>query len=874
MNRRDFVQLSALLTMAWPSRAMGSSAAIPEPAFPSRLHLFVWRNWELANADRIAQVIRTTPDRILTLGAAMGLPTKPVLTDDQLRRIYITVIRQNWHVLPDSQIIELLGWDAKRFAFTLKEDDFLDIKLGQLKPKCEELTYHAPTPEEQEKEAWMRKVIQQNFAATLRNPGEGPMHFVEELSAFRYTPNRDAKAKAGTDEVDLTSGWTVVGQGKILGAAAQRFSKYMASAMSAHVPVGTSGPRRIELIADPAWSSSEDTFELEVDRSRIAIQARDDAGVLQCLYQLQDSLEKREGPFLAIGKKSGHFVWSPRFLYSYFALYGDPLMEPAADPFPDAYLERLARTGINGIWIQGVLNTLAPSRIFPEFGARSETRLSNLNALVERAARFGVKVYMYLNEPRAMAPSFFAKHPDMKGASHGGLNAICTSVPAVREWIASSLAHVCKRAPDLGGIFCITMSENLTNCFSQGGAWGTGAPVATDCPRCSKRKGWDTIGELIQTFRDGVRKTSQSAAVIAWDWGWGDELARNLIPLLAKDVRFMSISEWNQPVHRGGVNTKVGEYSISVVGPGPRAKQNWQIARTHGLQSMAKVQFNNTWEISAVPYIPVVQLILQHCQNLRREEISGVLASWTCGGYASPNLSAVSAYYLEAAPSRDTVSLSAATQRYGKAASYGMVEAWQHFSSAFQEFPYGVEIYKIPTQHGPANPLRLSATGYRAGMMLFPYDDYQGWSGAYSPTAMQKQFAKLATLWSHGLDSMQRAADLVSSLKKRAAEQDLAIALTCYYHFQSVANQIEFYLLRDGAFTASGGAESARARLRMREIASEEIQLAKKQYLIARQHSILGYEASNHYYYRPLDLVEKVMNCQQVLDALDNRSAA
>ncbi|MBN1441198.1 MAG: hypothetical protein JXA90_00750, partial [Planctomycetes bacterium] len=30
---------------------------------------------------------------------------------------------------------------------------------------------------------------------------------------------------------------------------------------------------------------------------------------------------------------------SPRFLYSYFALYGDPLLEPELDPFPDGYLE-------------------------------------------------------------------------------------------------------------------------------------------------------------------------------------------------------------------------------------------------------------------------------------------------------------------------------------------------------------------------------------------------------------------------------------------------------------------------------------------------------------------------------------------------------
>ncbi len=578
-------------------------------------------------------------------------------------------------------------------------------------------------------------------------------------------------------------------------------------------------------------------------------------------------MEQREAPFLPLGTITRRTIWSPRFLYSYFALYGDPLMEPETDPFPDAYLERLARMGISGVWIQGVLNTLAPSKTFPEFGAGSETRLKNLNALVNRAAQFGVKVYMYLNEPRAMPPTFFRNHPDMKGSSYGGFEpSLCTSVPAVRDWISSSLTHVFEQAPGLGGMFCITMSENHTNCFSQGGIWGSGAPNAGDCPRCSKRNSWDVIGELIGTFRNGVRAGSSSADVMSWDWGWGDKLARNLIPLLPHDVRYLSVSEWDKPVHRGGVETKVQEYSMSVVGPGPRAQRNWQLAREHGLACMAKVPFNNTWEISAVPYIPVVQLVLEHCQNLTREEISGVMASWTCGGYPSPNLAATKAYYLDSPPSREEAALSAARQRYGDAAAPMMVAAWQAFSTAFLEFPYGVAIYEIPTQHGPANPLRLRPTGYRAGMMLFPYDDYRRWAGQYPPAVVQSQFTKMAVLWREGLRLFQQGMEHVSARSTEAAQQDLAIALTCYHHFKSVAYQVEFYLLRDRA------GESPQVRARMREIVQDEIQVARQQFPVARKHSIIGYEASNHYYYRPLDLVEKLLNCQQILDDMDPRT--
>ena len=100
----------------------------------------------------------------------------------------------------------------------------------------------------------------------------------------------------------------------------------------------------------------------------------------------------------------------------------------------------------------------------------------------------------------------------------------------------------------------------------------------------------------------------------------------------------MGVSEWSMPIELGGVKTEIGEYSISVVGPGRRAKRNWGLAKQAGIRTMAKTQFNNTWEISAVPYIPAVHLIARHCSNLVKAGVSGLQESWTLGGYPSPNL--------------------------------------------------------------------------------------------------------------------------------------------------------------------------------------------------------------------------------------------
>jgi hypothetical protein len=44
------------------------------------------------------------------------------------------------------------------------------------------------------------------------------------------------------------------------------------------------------------------------------------------------------------------------------------------------------------------------------------------------------------------------------------------------------------------------------------------------------------------------------------------------------------------------------------------------------------------------------------------------------------------------------------------------------------------------------------------------------------------------------------------------------------------------------------------------------MELARRLYPCARRHSVIAYEASNHYYYRPTDLIEKILNCRFVLD--------
>jgi hypothetical protein len=873
MDRRDFLQRLTLypgmglpfvgVLSAYEASGSSSTLPIPEPHFPSRVYQFVWRNWELAATKRLAEVLGATESQVLGLGSEMGLPRKLEPTEDQVRRTYVTVIRQNWHLLSKEQIVQLLGWTPEHLEFTLKEDDFLAHKLGIVKPVCERLTYSRPTEIERQKARGMKKLLDRELGRTLHIPGERLCTMVKSLSTPGAALLRNPSVKPSAGEVDLSSGWTLVAPSdEVIKRAAIRFQTHLSRTMQSNVTV-TTKPGIKAVVLSFASELAEGSFTLVVEDDRIEIAGADVPAILQAFYMLQDEMERREGPFLSKRKTRNKTVWSPRYLYSYFALYGDPLFENDIDPYPEGYLEKLARAGVNGVWLQAILNQLAPSPYFPEFGNGWEVRLKKLSSLVEKAADFGIKVFLYVNEPRTASDAFFERHPEVRGSK----NRLCTSVPAVLDWIRGSVAHVNRHVPGLGGWFSITMSENLTNCFSDGSSWGQSAPTAAECPRCSKRSSWNVIAELIGTFREGIREGGGNAKLITWDWGWGDDLADQLIPLLPKDSLFMSISEWSLPLERGGVKTKVGEYSISVVGPGPRAKRNWATAQKNGIPTAAKVQFNNTWEISAVPYVPVAPIIMRHCAKLAESGISGLMASWTCGGYPSTNLAAAKAFYSEPRDEIPMILQNVASQYYGEHAAGLVVQAWEQFSAAYEEFPYGVSIYLIPTQHGPANALRFAPTGHRANMILFPQDDCDRWVGPYPPALVRDQFAKMAAGWKPGLELLQKALRQVSPQKKRHLEIERAIAETCCIHFQSTANQVDFYLHRSRLKEARG--EQRRQILAtMKNIVRSELALAGKLYPIARKYSIIGYEATNHYYYTPLDLAEKILNCHYLLDQL------
>jgi hypothetical protein len=177
-------------------------------------------------------------------------------------------------------------------------------------------------------------------------------------------------------------------------------------------------------------------------------------------------------------------------------------------------------------------------------------------------------------------------------------------------------------------------------------------------------------------------------------------------------------------------------------------------------------------------------------------------------------------------------------------------------------------MYNAPQHMGPANLLWGDTTGYRATMVGLPYDDLDAWRGVYPPEVFAGQFERMADGFDTAIAELKRIAP---DLSDRTTESDalageLNVAEACAIHFRSVANQSRFVQARRALFEATTR-EAARPQLAILEsVLNAEIELAKRLFAIQSRDSRIGFEATNHYFFVPIDLVEKVINCRDLLD--------
>lgn len=548
----------------------------------------------------------------------------------------------------------------------------------------------------------------------------------------------------------------------------------------------------------------------------------------------------------------------PRIAFPYYAKFGNVLgNDDFKSAYPPSVLESMERMRLDAIWLEAVYQHLIRTKIFPEFGKESRAQFANLNWLIEETRKHGLGVFLYLNEPRGMPASFFKKYPGIKGAPGrpgDGLFSMCTSTKMMQDYLVEATATLFKEAPGLSGIILITASENPTNCYSL-----TRHPK---CPCCLRQTGPEVIAQVVQLMDQGAHSVAPDARVIAWDWSWEiveDNPQKQIIDRLPSSATLMVDFERSTVIEREGVKSTVEEYSLSVVGPSPRAAAHIRMGKARGMDVMAKIQVGNTWEVGLVPYIPVEQLVARKFEAMRAAGITGAMESWTLGGYPSLNWEVAEAFYHGYTAGGDGNLEKFAATIYGASVAKRVVRAWRLFSDAFEQYPFSDSlVYSSVVQCGPAALLYFEPTGLTPRIMN-SYDSLD-WTQPFGPKIVADLFEKMASGWNAGLKELEGLMNDVPASQRHQVAKDIGVCRAIGLYFRSIANQVRFHASRQHWKTSLAGLNT------MKLLVKDEITAARQFLEVCSQDSRLGFEASLGYLYLPLDIREKLVACQYVIE--------
>ena len=133
------------------------------PTFtPQKWQTVILRNYGLVSNEILALVLKTDEKTIINEAKRLGLEN--IKFDEKWNKQgYITIIRNNWHLLPYEQLIPLLNTDEETLDYNLREDDFLNVKLGLIKSDCAPVYYAPLNEEEKQKTEEIASLVRANF---------------------------------------------------------------------------------------------------------------------------------------------------------------------------------------------------------------------------------------------------------------------------------------------------------------------------------------------------------------------------------------------------------------------------------------------------------------------------------------------------------------------------------------------------------------------------------------------------------------------------------------------------------------------------------------------------------------------------------------
>ena len=574
------------------------------------------------------------------------------------------------------------------------------------------------------------------------------------------------------------------------------------------------------------------------------------------------------------------------------------------DYYPDAYLARLKREGMNGVWITVEFRDLAETR-FTKRRPDAPRKLAKLRRTVEKCAKYGIKVWLFAIEPhRLILPDeLYAEHRDELCAweypenigSHGKVALMCPSLPGTRAYLEDSTRDIFTQVPGLGGLINISHGERTTSCLS---LWPRvpGEEKNTEvfpyfCPHCSKKEPWQIHYLITDAMAKGMRSANPSARLISWIYhsptqpfrsAWVYEVPKHPLP---DGVTLQYNFEAGTVKLQEGRWRAAGDYWLAEPGPSAIFARLAESARAAGNPMSAKIQTGNSHEIATLPFVPAPGLLYRKYREMRKLGVADVMQCWYFGCYPGVMNEAAGLLSSEDFSKGDETAflLRLATPKWG-ADAVRVAALWKGYSDAYADYPFSnVMQYYGPFHAGIVWPL-FADIGMKS--LLPTWLPYAQRTSGDTIAECLKRHHSLSEAVLLARRMYERAAALAGETealgRKYAASRthrlDLGLMKALTLQFESAFDIFSFYAERREAVTAGRRGEQAKARAsvaRMAGIVRREKDVSAAMLPLCRDDSRLGYhsEAESHLYH-PALLEWRIRSLDETLMRLGEIDAA
>ncbi len=611
------------------------------------------------------------------------------------------------------------------------------------------------------------------------------------------------------------------------------------------------------------WTKQRSTekyeeYFLNLSPGVCVISANDTEGIRRGIYKIAEILREKTPDTFPVEEKK----YTPnlrtrigryRFGREFCGKAGTEL-EEGAIAYPEQFLDRYASEGINAVWVKVLkLSKISLTKWHPDDEDAKKKRYANLQEIVNRCRRYGIRVFLYFVVPESMYPGDpLLQYEDMRGPTVSDRIDVC---PAFSGWnyFHDSFKQVLSSVPGLGGFLLIVEGEGAAICPN---VLRSGGKMCQE--RCHLSVG-EVFAKEIHAIYSGMQAADPSAELICWFYlPWDTEwkaFHEEVIEKSPEGVVFQYNAESGSSPVQLGKPRLIGDYWQCISEPSATYKKFAEVSSKHKRRCSAKIMVGTSHEVGSIPYVPVPGLLYRKYEKLVKLGTTDVMQVWGTGG--TPGMMNFSAGRLAftdfSVETEESFLCSLAETLWAGIPSEKVVKGWRYLSDSYSEnYPYSNMIqYYGPVADGVNWP-------------LYPYPKYKTllstWQvnreisgdnvceclSNHSLDEIVTLFERLSSGWHKGLETFR---DIAETYPLNAEQKREIIRMEALdIQFRTSYHIMKFYQLRYQVFHSE---ENRKANIKaMREIAEAEIVLRKRMLELIPLDPALGYnpEAEGYKY--------------------------